>query len=55
MNIAQIETNLQKLVKSIKKTSFIYDLLLAYGQPKASIARLQKGGLNLSKSEGEII
>ncbi|MBK8395554.1 MAG: class I SAM-dependent DNA methyltransferase [Leptospiraceae bacterium] len=55
MNIAQIETNLQKLVKSIKKTSFIYDLLIAYGQPKASIARLLKGGLNLSKVEGEIL
>jgi hypothetical protein len=55
MNIAQIETNLQKLIKSIKKSSFIYDLLLAYGQPKASITRLQKGGLNLSKVEGEIL
>lgn len=55
MNIAQIETNLQKLVKSIKKNSFIYDLLIAYGQPKASITRLQKGGLNLSKVEGEIL
>jgi len=54
MNIAQIENNIQKLVKSFKKETFIYDLLLAYGQPKASITRLQKGGLNLSKIEGEI-
>ena len=54
MNIAQIENNLQQLVKSFKKGIFIYDLLLAYGQPKASITRLQKGGLNLSKIEGEI-
>jgi hypothetical protein len=54
MNIAQIENNLQHLVQSFKKDSFMYDLLLAYGQPKASITRLQKGGLNLSKTPGEI-
>jgi hypothetical protein len=54
MNIAEIENNLQKIVKPFNKGSFIYDLLLAYGQPKASITRLQKGGLNLSKIPGEI-
>ena len=54
MNIAQIEANLQKLILSFSKSSFIYDLLLAYGQPKASITRLQKG-LNLSKTEGELL
>ena len=54
MNIAQIENNLQQLVKSFNKETFIYDLLLAYGQPKASIKRLQQGGLNLSKVDGEI-
>ncbi len=55
MNIAQIEANLQKILKPFKQESFIYDLLLAYGQPKASIKRLQEGGLNLSKTTGEII
>jgi hypothetical protein len=55
MNIAQIENNLQKITKPFKHESFIYDLLLAYGQPKASIKRLQAGGLNLSKTAGEII
>lgn len=55
MNIAQIEKNLQKLMKAFNKESFIYELLLAYGSPKASITRLQKGNLNLSKNEGEII
>lgn len=54
MNIAQIEHNLQQLVQSFNKDSFIYDVLLAYGQPKASITRLQKGGLNLSAIPGEI-
>jgi type I restriction-modification system DNA methylase subunit len=54
MNIAQIEINLQKLIKSFSKETFIYDLLLAYDLPKASITRLKKGNLNLSKVQGEI-
>jgi type I restriction-modification system DNA methylase subunit len=54
MNIAQIELNLQKLMKNFNRESFIYDLLLAYGLPKASITRLQKGNLNLSRTKGEI-
>ncbi|UZD21153.1 class I SAM-dependent DNA methyltransferase [Algoriphagus halophytocola] len=54
MNIAQIESNLQNLIKSFSKETFIYDLLLAYALPKASITRLQKGNLNLSKTEGDI-
>jgi hypothetical protein len=54
MNIAQIENNLQQLIKSFKKETFIYDLLLAYDTPKSTITRLQKGGLNLSKIEDEI-
>ena len=49
MNITQIDNNLHKLIKSFKSSTFIYDLLLAYGMPKASIKRLQTGGLNLSK------
>ena len=55
MNITQIENNLQILFNSFDEHSFIYELLLAYGQPKASIKRLQEGGLNLSKNEGEIL
>lgn len=54
MNIAQIEENLQKLIKTYSKETFIFDLLLAYGLPKASITRLQKGNLNLSDIAGEI-
>ncbi len=54
MNIAQIEENLQTLIKSFTKETFIFDLLLAYGSPKASISRLQNGNLNLSKVDGEI-
>jgi len=54
MNITQIENNLQELLKSFNEETFIYDLLLAYDTPKSTIVRLQKGGLNLSKNEGEI-
>ncbi|MGM0408262.1 MAG: type IIL restriction-modification enzyme MmeI, partial [Bacteroidota bacterium] len=54
MNITQIEENLQQLVKSYSKQEFIYDFLLAYGLPKATISRLKKGNLNLSKIDGEV-
>jgi len=54
MTIAQIEQNLQNLMKNFNSETFIYDLLLVYGLPKASITRLQKGNLNLSKAGGEI-
>ena len=54
MNLTQIDNNIQKLVKDFNQLTFIYDLLLAYGMPKASIKRLQTGGLNLSKVNGEI-
>jgi hypothetical protein len=54
MNLTQIEANLQQVISNFNEDTFIFDLLLAYGQPKASITRLQQGGLNLSKVEGEI-
>jgi hypothetical protein len=41
-------------MKSPNKGTWIYDFLLAYGLPKSSIARLQKGNQNLSKTDGEI-
>lgn len=55
MNTAHIESNLQQLIESFNKDSFIYDLLLAYGISKTSIARLKKGDFNLSKVEGEVL
>jgi len=55
MNIAQIEKNLASLVKDIAKESFIYDLLLAYGVPKATVSLLKKGKRNLSKRDDQII
>jgi hypothetical protein len=55
MNISQIEENLINITKTISKEFFIYDLLSAYGYPKASIARLQNGSSNLSKNAEEVI
>jgi len=54
MNITQIEDSLKTIIKSLNKESFIYEFLLAYGLPKASITRLKKGNLNLSKVDGEV-
>lgn len=52
MTIDQIEKNIDKLLKSgINKETFIYDLLLVYGLPKATIFRLKDGNSNLSKKE----
>jgi hypothetical protein len=55
MNIEKLEVNIQSLVANLSEQSFIYDLLLAYDQPKSSITRLQKGDYNLSKNQGEIL
>lgn len=54
MNIAKLEEDLNQLLNSYNKESFIYDLLLIYGLPKTSISRLKNGNLNLSKIPGEI-
>lgn len=55
INIAQIENNICELLKTYTHDSFIFDLILAYGLPRASVARLQKGNLNLSKNPNEVI
>jgi hypothetical protein len=54
MNITQITDSLQNLLNDFDKDEFIYQLLRAYNIPNASIARLKKGGLNLSKNPNEI-
>lgn len=56
MNITQIKQNVLNLfTTSINPETFIYDFLLAYGLPRASITRLQKGTLNLAKTTSEIL
>jgi len=54
MNVAQIENNLKLLIENVDKETFIYSLLESYYLPKASISRLQKGSLNLSKVPGQV-
>ena len=46
MTISQIENNLNNLIKNFTEKTFIFDLLLAFGEPQATITRLQKGELN---------
>lgn len=37
------------------RDEFIFELLLAYGTPKATIARLKAGQLNLAKEPGDVL
>ncbi len=55
MNLEKLESNIKLLVENLTEETFIYDLLLAYEQPKSSITRLQKGDYNLSKTDGEVL
>lgn len=55
MDLEKLEQNVQKLVDDLDEESFIYDLLLAYDFPKATITRLKNGDRNQSKKSGEII
>ncbi len=54
MTIAQIENNLNNLIETFTKENFIFNLLLAFGEPQATITRLQKGELNQLESKGEL-
>ena len=54
MEISELENRLKKLTEDINKETFIYDLLLAYDFPKATISRLKAGDLNLSKNTNEV-
>ncbi|MEA1913833.1 MAG: type IIL restriction-modification enzyme MmeI, partial [Campylobacterota bacterium] len=53
MTITQIENNIKKLLSNFSQDNFIFEFLLAYGEPKATITRLQKGDLNQLESKGE--
>ncbi len=53
MNIGQINANLENLILNFDKESFIYELLLAYGTPKATIARAQLNERKLFDEFGE--
>lgn len=55
MNVTQIGQSVEDLIKSINEESFFYDFISCFGTPKATVKRLQEGGLNLSKNQGEIL
>lgn len=55
MNSAQIERNLKKMMENFSKESFVFELLRAYGTPKATVTLLQKGRRNLSKEDHQVI
>lgn len=55
MNIAQIQNNIDAILKSFDKVNFIYDFLLAYGTPKNTITLLKKGKRNLSNRDDQIL
>ncbi len=55
MNITQIESNIQSLIVNFNEESFIYDFLISFGTPNATIKKLQIGSLNLSKKEDEVL
>jgi len=50
-----LEEQLKGLVAAEDHADFIYDLLQLYGIPKATIARLKKGSLNLAKADNQVI
>ena len=54
MTITQIEQNIKNIISNFSQDNFIFDLLLAYGEPKATISRLRKGDLNQLESKGEL-
>ena len=41
-NLSQIEKNLNKLIKNLNEETFIYDLLLVYDLPKATVSKLKR-------------
>ena len=55
MTIIEIESNLTDLVANFKKENFIFEFLLAYGSPKATIKRLEGSDHDRLSSHGELV
>jgi len=56
MKYADVAENVRLLLEDLpSQDEFIYELLLAYGKPKASITRLKQGTYNQSKVPGEVL
>src|SRR5471030_354209 len=54
MDLGAVEENVAGL-DVLQGFDLIFDLLLAYGMPRASVARLRKGSLNQSDLENEVL
>jgi hypothetical protein len=52
LTLTQIVENITRLSAAVKPSEFIYDFLTCFGAPKATIARLKGGALNVAKKEG---
>ena len=55
MTITQIDTNVQELVKDFQKETFLLDFMRAFDFKNPTIARLEKGTLNMFKEVGETV
>jgi len=56
MKYADVAENVRLLLDEMpSQDEFIFELLLAYGKPKASITRLKQGTYNQSKVAGEVL
>ncbi|MCF6345682.1 MAG: N-6 DNA methylase [Thiomicrorhabdus sp.] len=59
MDLNKLEKNIAKIIEHLtqdkNKNEFIYDLLLAYSFPKATVTRLKKGSLNKAKNKDEVL
>lgn len=57
MNLAEIENNIKNMIQIIQDNNkrFLYELLRCYGIPKSSITKLEKGNLNISKNQHEVL
>lgn len=55
MTTKEIEQNLLQLSQNINPEDFIFDFLLAFGFPKASVSRFKSGDYNHSKIKGEFL
>lgn len=51
----EIQGRVREAVSRAVPEEFIYDLLRAYGLPKAAVTRLETGAYNLAKKPGEIL
>lgn len=52
MKVSEIVGNLRTLSSAVHRETFVYDFLAALGTPKATIARLKSGDINLAKAAG---